>query len=333
MKVLGCLMASHRDRESFVTRNVSRALEIGKVDAVVFVNGGDHRFAIESWPLVHTVHKLWADDFPGQRNCYLRKVDQLQNEWQEDVLLCTFDDDELYSTELWTNIREIGESALEADINNLAIRCHSVTLDREGREIRRTVDDYWKALIIVWEPGIEYVAVTYDGSPARDSFVHEWLIIPSGTRYRRLDNPLHYEHQKTVGEVWFRAARNVWAGGGGKNLGHLNPLWRPFQDLVRKHAPWVQTSKDFEDYLKAGDVAPEVKEAILGFRHLGTPHDSRKDLWPTWEDGTSEWREISLAYFAMHHPSELPREIIEQDRGKIDWVQHIEEVHGIPAPG
>ena len=332
MKVVACLMASHPVRDESIAENVYRALDIGLVDGVVFVNGSErHRFEIEEWEGVHTVHRLWDDDFPKQRNQYLREVDRLQDDWQDDVLICTFDDDEVYSDVLWKRVRQIGDQALEQDRNQLAIRCHSITLNLEGKRIQEHLDDYFKGLILVGEPGIKYLSSVPDRiTPSETSFVHEFLIIPTGTRYTQInDSTIFYEHIKMAGDVWFRAARNVWAGGGGPNIGDTNPWWKPFRRLVQSVAPRVQTSIDWENYLKAGNIHPKIKEEILSFRHIGTPYDLRKDLWPTFPDGCSEWREISQYYFIVARPDELPPEIIEADRGKIDWEGEIQRIHGL----
>src|SRR3990172_3308283 len=147
MRVILCLMASHPEREEFVSDNVYRALD--HVDAVAFVNGGRHHFEIQDWEKVHTVHRLWDDKFCENRNAYLRKVDDLVAQWQDDTLICVADDDELYSSELWRDIRAIGEWALENDRNQIGIRRHSVTLTRNGQKVREHVDDYFKGLIVL----------------------------------------------------------------------------------------------------------------------------------------------------------------------------------------
>lgn len=320
-------MASHVERDAQLTENVRRAQD--HVDAVVFVNGNPNaRFAIESWPSVITVRRPWSDDFPAQRNAYLDVAGELAA--ADDLLLCVFDTDEFYSDGLWRNVRRLGDWALEHDKNQLAIRSHDVTLTLDGTPIATHVSDYFKALLLLWEPGMRYVSVGYDGqTESTDSHVHEWLRIPSGARLARIDTPdWYYEHRKEMGATWLRAARNVWAGGGGRNLGrHAAVLWEPLKHLVRRHHPHVRTSMDFETQLRVG-LHPEIREFLLSIRHLGTDHDARRDLWPTWPDGTSEYREIVKAYFALYHPDELPASVVLADAGKIDWAADIMAIHG-----
>jgi len=334
MKIVFCTLATHPERDEFIAQNAYRALNIGEVDAVVLVNGGNHIFEIQDWDKVHTVSFPWRDNFPESRNQYLRGVDRLQATWSDDILICVADADEFYSDKLWRQIRHIADWAVEQDKNQIAIQCHSITLNLAGARIQEHIDDYWKGLILLWEPEIKYIATGPDRiTPSESSFVHEFLVIPTGTRYVQLSDPtLYYEHTKTIGDVWFRAARNVWAGGGGPNLGIANPWWQPFRTLVQSVAPYIQTSVDWENYLKEGNIHPRVKEEILSFRHIGTAHDPRTSLWPTWPDGTSEWREIAMSYFALLHPDQLPPEIVTEDKGKIDWYAEIERIHGTKIP-
>lgn len=321
MKIVYALMASHAGRDRFVARNVDKAFHYGNVDQVIFVNGGSHHFEIEDWDRVRTIRRPWRDNFPEQRNVYLRGVDEwVAAQEPDDVLVCTADDDEFYSAGLWYSIRDVAENAFENDFNHIAIRCHSVVLDLEGKKVRETVDEYWKALIFAWEPNVHYIAKGSDRQTlSTDSFVHEFLVIPSGARYTRLNDNLYYEHHKTELDVWLRAARNFWAGGGGPNLGSENPLWQPFKDLVRLVDSTIETSMDFEYCLQRGGIDERIKEAILDLRHIGTDYDPRTNLWRVWPDGTSEMREVSRYYFAIH-PNELPTSIREADEGKIDWA-------------
>ena len=329
MKICYCLMASHVEREAEVNENIRRVLPY--IDAVVFVNGGPHKFEAESWERVDTVRRQWNDSFPAQRNAYLRRVDDFQRIWDDEVLIAVADSDEYYSVALLEQLNAIGQQSVENDRNQIAIQCHSITTAPNGGTVSKTIDQYWKGLLLLWEPSIEYIAVTYDGfTPSAESQVHEWLSVPSGIRYSQItDSDVYYEHRKPVGAVWLRAARNVWAGGGGKNLGQLSPLWLPFREFVQKHHPTVRTSLDFERLLERGNIHPILKQEILSFRHLGTEFDPRTNLWPTFPDATSEYREISRYYFIVAHPSELPTEIIAEDKGKIDWEREIGHIHGL----
>jgi hypothetical protein len=142
----------------------------------------------------------------------------------------------------------------------------------------------------------------------------------------------HNSHVKKYGEIWLRGIRNFFAGGGGMNLGESNPLWRPFQELVRSRSN-VTTSADFVRYLEGGKVHQDILDWFIKYRFLGKPpFDTTPPMWPFWPDGTSEVREAFLAYYVYLHPTQMPREFIDRDREYMDYEKAWQIIWGPKAP-
>lgn len=322
-----------QDRLESVRRNLLRVLPY--VDNAVVVDNGSTDGTRE-WletlkPCVFPVFRAWDDSFVAGRNAYLRAVDRLveAGELAEPVAVCVADDDELYSDGLLEDLREIAEEAYLDDLNLLRVRSRSVETDWKG-DVYWSHDDEWhKPLIMVWEPGIAYRGIGR-------SEVHEDLLIPSGRREAILPDDgmrLRYDHVKRHGEIWLRGIRNFFAGGGGPNLGDLNPLWGIFLRLVGDCTSGaVQTADRFVKWLEAGDVHPDVLAWFRRYRLLGTRFDPTPPMWPGWPDGTSEVREGFLAYHLFLHPETMPPDLIEADREYMRYAAEARTIHGPNAP-
>ena len=220
---------------------------------------------------------------------------------------------------------------VQKNINQFAIRCRSVTIDRDMDRVWESLDDFWKPLVFLWEPGIQYA----------DTRLHETLIPPSGVRQVRAqdfadtDHEILYEHIKKENVIWPRGMRNFYTFGGGPNLGNRQPLWQPFREILTR-------AGDFENwtgvdaYLAAGNVTQELKDWLIKYRceglnsgtddeGCGFEHEGRMD---DKYDGSSEIRECFLTYFVWYHPEELPLDIIENDKGYKDYVVEAKKIHG-----
>lgn len=143
----------------------------------------------------------------------------------------------------------------------------------------------------------------------------------------------HNSHIKKHGEIWLRGTRNFFAGGGGPNLGELNPLWRPFRQLVADcTANAVATADRYVEYLQRGEVSSEVLAFFRKYRLLGTRFDPTPSMWPQWPDGTSEVREGFLAYYVFLHPERMSLDVIDADRAYCDYRKEVKIIWGPKAP-
>ncbi len=326
MRVVSALMV--QDRLASAKRHLERIFPF--VDTAVVVDNGSidgTREWLLSQPKVIPVFRAWNDSFVEGRNAYLRAIDRYAEEAGEEVVICVADDDELYSDALLGGLRKITQSMYEEDINVLRVRSQSVETDWKGDVHWSRLDDWHKPLLLLWESGIRYVGIG-------KSEVHEDLRIPSGRRETILPDQggvYRYDHVKKHGEIWLRGIRNFFAGGGGPNLGELNPLWRPFRELIAGLSG-VGNAADFVKYLQQGDVDQRVLDWFVEHRFLGTQFDPTPAMWPRWPDGTSEVREGFLAFFLYLHPERMPLELIDADRNYLDYRQEAKVVWGPNAP-
>ena len=312
VKTYYCQMVT--DRIETMVPNLERAFPY--FDQFIIVDGGSTDGTIE-WleqqPKVDLVHFKWCDDFPKSRNQYLKRLAEIRSP-DEISICCVADDDEFYSDFLMKNMKLILRQTLGGGYNQLAIRCRSVTVNKDGNRVTESLDEFWKPLIFVWEPGLHYA----------DTTLHETLVPPSGMRQTRAndfadtDQELLYEHTKREGIIWPRGLRNFYICGGGTNLQDKQPLWHPFRELISKYVEfesWI----DIEEYFRKGNIAQEIKDWFI---------EHRKDGLPSYDAKFTEIREGFLTYFIWYHPEELPSELIEQDKAYMNYPAEIKRIHG-----
>lgn len=328
IQIVYCMM--QQDRLDSVKMNIERVLP--HVDRAVIVDNGSVD-GTRDWlrtlePKVVPVFREWDDNFVEGRNSYVRKAGELANEAKATVL-CVADDDEIYSDGLLQDLRAVVSEMYLSDLNILGIESQSIETDWKGDAVVRKMDDWHKPLFLSWEPGLEY---RHGGVTA----VHEDPFMPSGVRWTPLQNNggrWFYSHVKRHGEIWLRGIRNAFAGGGGMNLGGFVPFWKHFRSQVRECCG-VENSNQFVKYLRAGEIHPSISQFFIEHRLIGTRFDPREKLWPTWPDGTSEWREGFLAAYVYLHPELMPLEIYEHDKaiGYMDYASEVRMIHGPESP-
>lgn len=325
IKTYFCQMVTNR--LEMMKANISRAYPY--FDKFIIVDGGSTDGTVE-WlkkqDKVELVEFKWCDNFPLSRNQYLKRVGEIREE-SEVSLCCVADDDEFYSQFFMAHVKDFAFQLLQNNFNQLAIRCRSVSIDREGNRVWESLDDFWKPLIFFWEPGIHYA----------DTRLHETLIQPSGMRQTRANDfadteqEILYEHIKQENVIWPRGMRNFYTFGGGPNLGPRQPLWQPFRQMLDRAGPFENWTA-VEKYLEEGNIAQEIKDWMIKYRHegisaeeLGFEHGGRMD---DNYDGSSEIRECFLTYFVWFHPEELPQKIIEKDKDYKNYVHEAQKIHG-----
>lgn len=283
------------------------------------------------------VHKPWTDNFPEQRQAYLDTVRMLR-EKDEISWVCVSDSDEYYSERLRKGLKKLCEYATNNNYDCIGIRSKGITYNENKEIAHLTYDDFWKPLIYKFDSDRRIVGVSPDGSSHN---VHEGFSKPF-TKFLKLpskenegiENELVYEHVKDPGDVWQRGhARNFYAGGGGPNLGNMQPLWEPFRKLVKEcmvEDGWNEpkTWWDYDAYLKKGNINSKLKEWFIYHMFEGekerpniykaTIDGVTKDFSPSTlaetklgrsYDGASEIREGYKYYFRYLHPEEEPKEL------------------------
>ncbi len=239
----------------------------------------------------------FLDNLPMFRNAYLEQAKKIDPyAW-----ILVSDPDELMSESLCTELRSIVK-ALEAEGYNMAgINCV------EAFECVEWLDDldklkecpggyrkstFFKNLLFKLSPNLRYEGVGVSKT------VHEtWYSPDIPWRTVNLDTRFWYEHRKSALKIWRNAARNVFMGGGGDNYGDLIPEWRELRQICSRLG--LNTWRKYEEYVKKGNVAPELKNFLI--KCLTLPATN----WGT------EYREMAKWYFALHR-DEATAEVMEK---------------------
>lgn len=294
MRIHGAMMTQNELPD--LIANVERLLVV--CDTVTVVDGGStdatipymRNWAQRTEALRFFIHP-WEDNFPKQRNNYLRRVGEIaeQGDW-----VISVDPDEILDRASLTWLKANIGAVSDNGVGLVKVRCRSVSYAGPDR-VWENPDDYWKALVYRISAAGPYY--TYDG----DQPVHERL---AGVRGLTIDSgcsplireTLWYEHRKQQDVIWWRGVRNYFAGGGGPNLGVKNPFWVEMRARA-KETLGITTWRDMLAYLLKGDIEPWLKSWIIEHR-----------LDTGW-DGSSEQREWYKFYFRMLHPEEEPAEL------------------------
>ena len=272
------------------------------VDSVTVIDGGSTDGAIpylRNWervdPKVRMFIHPWRDNFPEQRNNYLRRVGEIatDGDW-----VLAFDPDEFLAPDALTDLRAIIDQANRLKLRRVCFQCRSVSY-RGPERVWENVDSYWKGLLYRWSPNLKYghtgdgpVHETLNGIGSRDM---EMGHTPGTRQYL-------YEHRKQENVIWPRGVRNYFCGGGGPNMGHKNAEWVELRTWCAANlgipfelgkAGWAT----MHAYLIAGNIDPWLKAWILRQRHANG------------FDGASESREWANTFFRLYHPEEEPPEM------------------------
>jgi len=194
---------------------------------------------------VHVIHTEFPDDIPKFRNKYMAYA-------------------ELNDVDFAKDLREIVEE-LEAKGYNIAgINCHEQFEDIEWLDELDLLKEcpggyresnFYKNLLFKLRPGLRYRGVGIGR-------VHETWNIQEGWKAVNLPKEKYwYTHTKSALDIWRNAARNVVLGGGGDNVGEINPYWKPLRELMSKHG--IKDWTEFERKVKEKQVPRELSLYIL----------------------------------------------------------------------
>lgn len=259
------------------------------------------------------IHKIYflltefKDNFPEQRNIYLEKAKKLGMNW-----ICVSDPDELYSEKLAKNLRTLINTYDKDDYQVISVPCQDqfdcvewldkLDLLKECPAGYRETN-YWKPMLIFKL----FDDIKYEGVGVEKN-VHETL----NTRYKRrtinLPKEYFYVHKKSSLKIWRNAARNMFIGGGGDNVGSKNILWTELKQFCSKIN--INNWNVFEKFINEGFssyIINNINTDIV--KHIRENPLDLKDEWRLWlesalkasptKEGT-ETRETAKWYFALH---------------------------------
>jgi len=233
----------------------------------------------------------WCDDFPAQRNNYVRHVGEVAQlgDW-----MATFDADEPYEQRTLEKLRKVVDYADDHGYNMIGLQCRSVS-ERGGERCWENLDEYWKELLIKWDPNFYYSG----------KLCHEGK---AGIPHNILRTDLVYEHIKEENVIWKRGCRNSFHAGGGDNVCDANPVWVKVRSFLNDKLG-INDWHSFNKYLLAGKIDDELRTMLIDFRLEGrggaTDNNWKAQDW----NGSSEWREWYKYYFRVLHPEEEPEEL------------------------
>lgn len=176
--------------------------------------------------------RKWDDDMPAMRNAYLDKCHV--GDW-----IIVSDSDEWFCIDFCKDIKQIIKTAEEKGLNVLLINSHDVTTWVDGKTTE-TVSGFFKNLIFKKDEATKYEGV------GQEKKVHETLILKEN-KVTNLDQKYYYQHIKEWHEIWERATRNVFIGGGGNNVGKLNEEWTKLREITKEIG--VDTWPKFRQYM------------------------------------------------------------------------------------
>lgn len=273
---------------------------------------------------LHFILSEFKDNFPDQRNIYLKKAKELNVDW-----VCVSDPDELFSEELASNLRSLIKKYKSEGYNNLAVSVRDQfstveCLDKLDllKEVPGGLNDcnYWKPMLIFkLFDDIRYQGVGIEKN-VHETLVTKWLMVTVN-----LPKEYYYVHRKSSLKIWRNAARNMFMSGGGDNVGSKNYLWIELRNLCSKIG--INKWNEFENLVNTGlnkylDTNPNLENAIIEKDKIKTEFrlwlESALKAQPT-KEGT-ETRECAKWYFSIHKD-----EIDKRIQDLIDKVPELSE--------
>ncbi len=245
-----------------------------------------------------TYVREWNDSFVDARNAALEKC-------QHDDIIITSDPDEQFNELFIKDLRIIIQQLNSQKIVRAQINAHDITHPFKWQEGDETppelISDHYKLLIFKYIPHTRYMGI------GKTKNVHETLLPHDTGQIGKLDPKYYYIHFKDEYEIWQRASRNLFIGGGGNNAGEGNPSWLPLRTICKRLE--INSWPDFDYYLKQGNIAQELKEWMYENRQNGFDYEE-------------EEMNLFKYYFWHLFPKEKPEDI--------DVIQELDP-DGLPA--
>jgi Domain of unknown function (DUF4214) len=251
----------------------------------------------------------WEDNFPQQRNNYLIESWYVGAHW-----IMVSDPDEHFDEVLLKKAREVCLDANRRGATLLMVPVHDIyTDDEKGNPLETPIElvpDYKKNLMYALKPDVSYYGVGVKKN-LHEGMTGQFVRLDLGPEY-------FYRHTKSHLEVWEHAARNMFIGGGGDNLGEKNPTYVELKAITDRlgYNEW----KNFRQYLVDGNVDPKLIHFMI---------NHRSDYEHPWD---SESREFFKWYFYILHRDEweaagCPEVAPEPEKHVDEVVQFVKDAY------
>jgi len=195
-------------------------------------------------PEFRLIRAEFKENIPEFRNKYLEEAERLGVDW-----VAVSDSDEILNEAFRRDCKKIAEELEKRGYNIAEINCKEAFEDHEWLDdadklaasiIEPRESWYYKQLFFRLRPSLRYVGA---GGLRR---VHETWSLKEGWHIARLPRDRYwYTHVKSPLQIWRNAARNMVIGGGGLDVGELNPYWKPLRRLMEKYGfkGWADLEK------------------------------------------------------------------------------------------
>jgi hypothetical protein len=280
-RVAYCQMTYKRDIEDTI-QNVVAARQY--VDECIVVhddslNSEDRRRLREAGASVW--YFKWNDNFPEMRNNYNDVARSLGCGW-----VIRSDPDEHFDEHFLKNVKTLVIHAMRAGCNMMCVNSHDISPDDDnGKTLEvpsETISDYYKELCYQLTPDVRYDGV------GETKNLHESMV--GNFRPAKLPKEFFYRHVKSHREIWAHSFRNLYVGGGGDNIGKLNPYYTELHQVCDELG--LKTWKQLHEYVIAGKISSKLADLIKNHRNdFGHNYDS-------------EARETFKYYYYVLHPEE-----------------------------
>ena len=262
-------------------------------------------------PEFRLIRAEFRENIPEFRNRYLEEAKRLGIDW-----IAVSDSDEIFCDAFRRDCKKIAEELERRGYNAAEINC------KEAFEDHEWVDDadklaaslvepreswYYKILFFKLLPGLKYMG---SGGLRR---VHETTNVQWNLARLSRDK-YFYTHVKSPLQIWRNAARNMVIGGGGLDVGELNPFWKPLREQMKRYK--------FEDWtaLERAILEHRVPEEMIEFFEecLDAPNT----------DWGRETRQLAKFFF-WHNREYLTDEILHKiknppeptdEQKVVDWI-------------